>query len=58
MRAVTWQGKRKVTSFLPDADPLGLDTFAAHELPLDHAPHAYENFQKMEDGAVKIVLKP
>ncbi|AII05562.1 threonine dehydrogenase-like Zn-dependent dehydrogenase [Rhodococcus wratislaviensis] len=53
--------KRWVPDILPlltDADPLGVDTFATHELPLDHAPHAYEIFQKKEDGAVKILLKP
>ena len=32
--------------------------FATHQLPLDEAPHAYEMFQKKEDGAVKVVLKP
>ncbi|MFC0449728.1 zinc-dependent alcohol dehydrogenase [Rhodococcus jostii] len=53
--------RRWVPDILPlltDADPLGVDTFATHELPLDHAPHAYEIFQKKEDGAVKILLKP
>ncbi|TQC48133.1 glutathione-dependent formaldehyde dehydrogenase [Rhodococcus sp. WS4] len=53
--------KRWVPDILPlltDADPLGVYTFATHELPLDHAPHAYEIFQKKEDGAVKILLKP
>ena len=25
---------------------------------LDQAPHAYEIFQKKQDGAVKILLKP
>jgi threonine dehydrogenase-like Zn-dependent dehydrogenase len=40
------------------ADPLGVETFATHRLPLDQAPHAYEIFQKKQDGAVKILLKP
>lgn len=26
--------------------------------PLDQAPHAYEIFQKKQDGAVKVILKP
>lgn len=43
---------------LVDADPLGVDTFATHHLPLAEAPHAYDIFQKKEDGAVKIILKP
>ncbi|MFC9553220.1 zinc-dependent alcohol dehydrogenase [Rhodococcus sp. NPDC056960] len=53
--------KRWVPDILPlltDADPLGVDSFATHELPLDDAPHAYEIFQKKEDGAVKVLLKP
>jgi len=53
--------KRWVDDILPlltDDDPLGVDTFATHELPLEEAPHAYEIFQKKQDGAVKILLKP
>jgi threonine dehydrogenase-like Zn-dependent dehydrogenase len=41
-----------------DEDPLGVDDFATHHLPLEDAPHAYEIFQKKEDGAFKILLKP
>jgi threonine dehydrogenase-like Zn-dependent dehydrogenase len=29
-----------------------------HELSLDEAPHAYEIFQKKQDGCIKVVLKP
>ena len=36
--------------------PLGVDSFATHTLPL--GPHAYNIFQKKQDGAVKIILKP
>ena len=53
--------KRWVPDILPlltDEDPLGVDTFATHHLSLEEAPHAYEIFQKKEDGAVKIVLNP
>jgi threonine dehydrogenase-like Zn-dependent dehydrogenase len=39
-------------------DPLGVDTFATHHLPLDEAPAAYEMFQKKEDGAFKVVFQP
>jgi len=35
-----------------------VENFATHRLPLEEAAHAYEIFQKKEDGAVKIVLKP
>ena len=41
-----------------DDDPLGVEELATHQLPLDEAPHAYEMFQKKEDGAIKVVLKP
>jgi threonine dehydrogenase-like Zn-dependent dehydrogenase len=53
--------KKWVDDILPllvDADPLGVDTFATHTLPLAEAPHAYEIFQKKQDGAVKVMLKP
>jgi threonine dehydrogenase-like Zn-dependent dehydrogenase len=39
-------------------DPLGVDTYATHRLPIDQAPHAYEIFQKKQDGAFKILLQP
>jgi threonine dehydrogenase-like Zn-dependent dehydrogenase len=54
--------KRWVDDILPllngDEDPLGVESFATHHLPLDDAPHAYEIFQKKEDNAFKILLKP
>jgi threonine dehydrogenase-like Zn-dependent dehydrogenase len=53
--------KRWVDDILPlltDEDPLGVDSFATHTLPLEAAPQAYEMFQKKQDGAVKICLKP
>ncbi|ORM34975.1 zinc-dependent alcohol dehydrogenase [Williamsia sp. 1135] len=47
-----------IMPLLTDADPLGVDSFATHELSLEEAPHAYEIFQKKQDGAVKILLNP
>jgi threonine dehydrogenase-like Zn-dependent dehydrogenase len=47
-----------IMPLLTDDDPLGVDTFATHTLPLADAPHAYEIFQKKQDGAVKVILKP
>lgn len=41
-----------------EEDPLGVEDLATHQLPLDQAPHAYEIFQKKEDGAIKILLQP
>jgi threonine dehydrogenase-like Zn-dependent dehydrogenase len=39
-------------------DPLGVDDLTTHQLPLADGPSAYEMFQKKEDGAIKVVLKP
>lgn len=54
--------KRWVQDILPlligDDDPLGVDEFATHHVPLEQAPHAYEIFQKKEDGAFKILIQP
>ncbi len=53
--------RRWVDELLPllgDDDVLGVDTFASHHVPLDEAPAAYERFQKKEDGAFKIVVRP
>jgi hypothetical protein len=53
--------KRWVDDIMPlltDEDPLGVDTFATHRVPLSEGPAAYEAFQKKEDGAVKILLSP
>jgi threonine dehydrogenase-like Zn-dependent dehydrogenase len=41
-----------------DGDPLGVESYASHHLPLDEAPRAYEIFQKKQDGAFKIVFQP
>jgi threonine dehydrogenase-like Zn-dependent dehydrogenase len=58
-------GQANVKRWVPDImpllthdDPLGVDQFATHRLPLASAPDAYETFQKKEDGMVKVVLKP
>jgi threonine dehydrogenase-like Zn-dependent dehydrogenase len=53
--------RRWLDELLPlvtDGDPLGVEGFATHHLPLDQAPHAYEIFQKKQDGAFKIVFRP
>ena len=47
-----------IMPLLTDDDPLGVDTFATHTLPLDQAPHGYDIFQTKQHGAVKIILKP
>jgi threonine dehydrogenase-like Zn-dependent dehydrogenase len=53
--------KRWIDDIIPlltDDDPLGVDGFATHKLPLEQAPQAYEMFQKKEDGAIKVLLQP
>lgn len=54
--------KRWIDDILPvvqaDGDPLGLETFATHRLPLADAPAAYEMFQKKADGAIKVIFQP
>jgi threonine dehydrogenase-like Zn-dependent dehydrogenase len=54
--------KRWVDDIMPlltdDADPLGTEQFATHHIPLEDAPHGYDMFQKKQDGAIKVVLKP
>jgi threonine dehydrogenase-like Zn-dependent dehydrogenase len=47
-----------IMPLLTNGDPLGVEGFATHRLPLDEAPRAYEMFQKKEDGAVKVLLEP
>ncbi|MGV0605881.1 zinc-dependent alcohol dehydrogenase [Mycolicibacterium sp. XJ1904] len=58
-------GQANVKKWVPDImpmltaeDPLGVEQFATHRLPLEDAPGAYETFQKKEDGMVKTILKP
>ncbi len=41
-----------------DSDPLGVEHFATHRLPLSEAPAAYGTFQKKDDDMVKVVFKP
>lgn len=54
--------RRWVDAMLPvvldDGDPLGLEQFATHHVPLDAAPEAYARFQSREDGTVKVLFRP
>jgi threonine dehydrogenase-like Zn-dependent dehydrogenase len=53
--------RRWVPDILPlltDEDPLGVDDFATHHVPLSQAPEAYSTFQKKQDGAVKFLFQP
>jgi threonine dehydrogenase-like Zn-dependent dehydrogenase len=48
----------EIMPLLLDGDPLGVDDFHTHRVPIDQAPEAYEKFQKKEDGTIKVLLKP
>jgi threonine dehydrogenase-like Zn-dependent dehydrogenase len=53
--------KRWVDDIMPlltDDDPLKVDEFASHRLPLEAAPEAYDKFQRKVDGYAKVQLKP
>ena len=53
--------KRWVDDIMPllsDGDPLGVESFDTHRLPLEEGPRGYEIFQKKQDGAVKVLLRP
>jgi threonine dehydrogenase-like Zn-dependent dehydrogenase len=47
-----------ILPLLTEDDPLGVDDFATHHLPLTEAPAAYEHFQKKEQGMVKVIFNP
>ncbi|MFF3171052.1 zinc-dependent alcohol dehydrogenase [Streptomyces sp. NPDC057900] len=53
--------RRWVDDILPlltDEDPLGVDDFATHRLPLEEGPQAYKTFQDKRDGMIKTLLIP
>ncbi|GGZ63257.1 zinc-dependent alcohol dehydrogenase [Streptomyces bluensis] len=47
-----------ILPLLTEDDPLGVDGFATHRLPLTEAPHAYEAFQRKQEGTVKVLMRP
>jgi threonine dehydrogenase-like Zn-dependent dehydrogenase len=47
-----------ILPLLIEGDPLGVDDFATHRMPLDDAPGAYADFQQKTDGMIKVLLKP
>jgi threonine dehydrogenase-like Zn-dependent dehydrogenase len=54
--------KRWIDDIMPlvagDGDPLGVEDFATHRLPLEGAPDAYGRFQRKEDNHFKVLLQP
>jgi threonine dehydrogenase-like Zn-dependent dehydrogenase len=58
-------GQANVRKWVPDilpvlteADPLGVDEFATHRVPLEQAKQAYADFRNKENGTVKVLLQP
>ena len=54
--------KRWIDDIMPlvsgDGDPLGVESFASHKLPLEAAPEAYARFQRKLDDHFKVLLQP
>jgi threonine dehydrogenase-like Zn-dependent dehydrogenase len=57
-QANVWRWVPDILPLLLDGDPLGVDEFATHRVPLEQAPEAYANFREKKDGAVKVLLQP
>ncbi|MGY2004586.1 zinc-dependent alcohol dehydrogenase [Blastococcus sp. SYSU DS1024] len=57
-QANVWRWVPDILPLLVDGDPLGVDEFATHRVPLEQAPEAYANFRQKKDGAVKVLLQP
>jgi threonine dehydrogenase-like Zn-dependent dehydrogenase len=57
-QANVWRWVPDILPLLVDGDPLGVDDFATHRVPLEQAPRAYADFREKKDGAVKVLLQP
>ncbi|MFJ9574907.1 zinc-dependent alcohol dehydrogenase [Streptomyces sp. NPDC101191] len=57
-QANVWRWVPDLLPLVTDGDPLGVEDFATHRLPLQQAPEAYAMFQKKQDGAVKVLFTP
>ncbi|WP_069169954.1 alcohol dehydrogenase catalytic domain-containing protein [Streptomyces griseus] len=57
-QANVWRWVEDILPLLTDEDPLGVDTFATHRLPLEEGPQAYKTFQDKADGMIKTLLIP
>jgi len=53
-----WRWVPDILPLLVEGDPLGVDDFATHRVPLEQAPEAYANFREKKDGTVKVLLQP
>jgi threonine dehydrogenase-like Zn-dependent dehydrogenase len=57
-QANVWRWVPEILPLLVDGDPLGVDDFATHRVPLEDAPQAYKTFQAKQDGMIKTLLRP
>ena len=57
-QANVWRWVPDILPLLVEGDPLGVDDFATHRVPLEQAPEAYANFREKKDGTVKVLLQP
>lgn len=48
----------EILPLLDESDPLGVEGFATHVMPLEEGPRAYAMFQAKEDGMIKTLLRP
>jgi threonine dehydrogenase-like Zn-dependent dehydrogenase len=48
----------EIRELLVEGNAFGVEEFPTHHMALDDAAHAYDIFQKKEDGAFKIILQP
>ena len=57
-QANVWRWVPDILPLLLEGDPLGVDEFATHRVPLEEAPQAYMNFREKKEGTVKVLLQP
>ncbi|MDK3258220.1 hypothetical protein [Blastococcus capsensis] len=57
-QANVWRWVPDILPLLIDGDPLGVDEFATHRVPLEQAPEAYANFRQKKEGTVKVLIQP
>ncbi len=57
-QANVWRWVPDILPLLLEGDPLGVDDFATHRVPLEEAPQAYMNFREKKEGTVKVLIRP
>jgi len=57
-QANVWRWVPDILPILTEGDPLGVDDFATHRVPLEQAPQAYADFRQKQNGTVKVLLQP